>query len=247
MQRVPIFACARAYTLVCHFCECQIILSHANYIKSTSSIIMLAAKKRDTAKSVKTLLVTLQSMRGRDVVFTLRNDSVVRGTIIRVDADMNVELQNATVEPDPFYDTNDVASQPIFRNSIPKVRTTNSSQQEEGDNQTPVDSHNALSTLAAAAATRQRADERVTNPANEADTDLIYLQSATSSANRSNASPVAETIKFEPASYCDQQASRSDNREPDAGGRPRRAAWPPPARPWGTAPGRDRCARPAAP
>lgn len=59
--------------------------------------------KKDIAKSVKTLLVLLQSMRGRTVRITLRNDTLVTGTIIAVDSDMKIELKNATVEVDKFY------------------------------------------------------------------------------------------------------------------------------------------------
>lgn len=64
---------------------------------------MIKSTKKETAKSVKTLLVMLQSMRGQQVTITLRNDSVVRGTIIKVDANMNIELENATMEQDLFY------------------------------------------------------------------------------------------------------------------------------------------------
>lgn len=71
---------------------------------------MLASTRKDTAKSVKTLLVLLQSMRNQQVTITLRNDTIVRGTILKVDANMNIELKDATVESDLFYSTTPVAA-----------------------------------------------------------------------------------------------------------------------------------------
>lgn len=66
----------------------------------------MAATKKEIAKSIKTLLVMLQSIRNQQVTITLRNDTLVRGTILKVDDCMNIELQNATIEKDPFYCTN---------------------------------------------------------------------------------------------------------------------------------------------
>lgn len=66
---------------------------------------MPVATKKDVAKSIKTLIVMLQSMKNQQVSITLRNDSVVRGTIVKVDSNMNVELMNVIIEPDPFYCT----------------------------------------------------------------------------------------------------------------------------------------------
>lgn len=71
---------------------------------------MLSSRK-DTAKSVKTLIVMLQSLRDQQVIVVLRNDNIVRGTLIKVDASMNLELKNASVEPDPFYETNSAENQ----------------------------------------------------------------------------------------------------------------------------------------
>lgn len=68
---------------------------------------MLAVTRKDIAKSIKTLLVVLQSMRGQQVVINLRNDLVVTGTVIKVDSNMNVNLSDVVVEPDPFYITTD--------------------------------------------------------------------------------------------------------------------------------------------
>lgn len=65
----------------------------------------MSMTKKQIAKSVKTLIVLLQSMRDQQVVITLRNDTIVRGTIIRVDDCMNIELENATFEEDLFYKT----------------------------------------------------------------------------------------------------------------------------------------------
>lgn len=59
--------------------------------------------KRDIAKSVKTLLVMLQSLRNQQVTITLRNDSIVQGTVVEIDGDMNIELARATVKEDLFY------------------------------------------------------------------------------------------------------------------------------------------------
>lgn len=66
---------------------------------------MPIAAKKDIAKSVKTLLVMLQSMRDQRVRITLRNDTLVTGTIIKVDADMKIELRDAMVQLDKFYCT----------------------------------------------------------------------------------------------------------------------------------------------
>lgn len=66
---------------------------------------MLARQRKDVAKSIKTLLVMLQSMRDQQVTITLRNDHIVTGTIISVDSNMNIQLKNALVGPDPFYQT----------------------------------------------------------------------------------------------------------------------------------------------
>lgn len=63
---------------------------------------MLTSRK-DIAKSIKTMIVALQSMRGQQVAITLRNDSIVTGKVVRVDSNMDVELSDATVVPDPFY------------------------------------------------------------------------------------------------------------------------------------------------
>lgn len=59
--------------------------------------------KRDIAKSIKTLIVMLQSLRDQQVRITLRNDTLVTGKISQVDGDMNIELTDATVEQDLFY------------------------------------------------------------------------------------------------------------------------------------------------
>lgn len=61
--------------------------------------------KKEIAKSVKTLLVMLQSIKDQQVTITLRNDTIVRGTILDVDANMNIELKDAMLEPDLFYCT----------------------------------------------------------------------------------------------------------------------------------------------
>lgn len=66
---------------------------------------IMSTTRKDVAKSTKTLLVMLQSCRNQQVTVTLRNDTRVKGTIIKVDADMNIELKDATLEPDPFYCT----------------------------------------------------------------------------------------------------------------------------------------------
>lgn len=63
----------------------------------------MIANKRDVAKCLKTLNVMLQSLKDQQVTITLRNDSIVRGTITSVDADMNIELRDATLAPDHFY------------------------------------------------------------------------------------------------------------------------------------------------
>jgi small nuclear ribonucleoprotein (snRNP)-like protein len=70
---------------------------------------MLASTRKDIAKSIKTLLVVLQSMRGQQVVITLRNDSNVTGTIVKVDSNMNIELSDVLIEPDLFYSTTDLS------------------------------------------------------------------------------------------------------------------------------------------
>lgn len=76
------------------------------YLLLQQLIIKMASTSRKAiAKSVKTLLVLLQSLRDQQVTITLRNDTIVKGTIIRVDSSMNIELSNATVEADPFYCT----------------------------------------------------------------------------------------------------------------------------------------------
>lgn len=59
----------------------------------------------ETAKSIKTLLVALQSMRTKRVRINLRNDTFVEGTLIRVDGCMNVELVDAVEFQDTFYIT----------------------------------------------------------------------------------------------------------------------------------------------
>lgn len=66
---------------------------------------MSVSTKKEIAKSLKTLIVMLQSLRDQQVSIVLRNDTVVTGTIVRVDASMNVELKNAKLESDPFYQT----------------------------------------------------------------------------------------------------------------------------------------------
>lgn len=47
----------------------------------------------------------LQSIRNQQVIVTLRNDTLVKGTILDVDANMNIELKDAMLEPDLFYCT----------------------------------------------------------------------------------------------------------------------------------------------
>lgn len=61
--------------------------------------------KKEIAKSVKSLIVMLQSLTGQQVTITLRNDTIVRGTILKVDPSMSIELGNASVEEDLFYRT----------------------------------------------------------------------------------------------------------------------------------------------
>lgn len=68
---------------------------------------MPVAAKKDIAKSVKTLLVMLQSIRDKRVAITLRNDTLVTGTVVKVGADMKIELKDATVEVDRFYCTDE--------------------------------------------------------------------------------------------------------------------------------------------
>lgn len=65
----------------------------------------MRVSKREIAKSVKTLIVLLQSLKKQQVTITLRNDTTVRGTIVKVDDCMNIELENAIVEDDLFYKT----------------------------------------------------------------------------------------------------------------------------------------------
>lgn len=71
----------------------------------------MASSKKEVAKSIKTLIVMLQSLRDQQVTITLRNDTLVRGTILRVDACMNVELKDAVVEIDKFYCTQTTSSE----------------------------------------------------------------------------------------------------------------------------------------
>lgn len=80
--------------------------------------------KKDIAKSVKTLLVMLQSLKDQQVSITLRNDTVVTGKIVEVDGDMNIELANATVEQDLFY-----CIEPIEKNT--KKAKLNQQQQQQ--------------------------------------------------------------------------------------------------------------------
>lgn len=65
----------------------------------------MASTRKEVAKSVKTLIVVLQALKEQQVTVTLRNDTLVRGTILSVDSDMNIELKDATVELDGFYCT----------------------------------------------------------------------------------------------------------------------------------------------
>lgn len=51
----------------------------------------------------------LQSMKDQHVTITLRNDTIVSGTITSVDSDMNIELRDASLAPDPFYNTTKTA------------------------------------------------------------------------------------------------------------------------------------------
>lgn len=74
--------------------------------------------KKDVAKSVKTLLVMLQSCRNQQVTVTLRNDTLVRGTLISVDASMNIELSNAIVEPDLFYCTDKTSKEDYDKDNM---------------------------------------------------------------------------------------------------------------------------------
>lgn len=74
---------------------------------------MLASTRKDIAKSIKTLLVMLQTLKDQQVTITLRNDSIVCGTVIKVDAEMNIELKNAHIEPDQFYCTQPADSKQV--------------------------------------------------------------------------------------------------------------------------------------
>lgn len=71
----------------------------------------MASTKREVAKSIKTLIVMLQSLKDQQVTITLRNDILVKGTIIKVDACMNIELKDAVVEVDKFYCTMQTSEQ----------------------------------------------------------------------------------------------------------------------------------------
>lgn len=75
--------------------------------------------RRDVAKTVKSLNVLLQSLRDQQVVVTLRNDSIVKGTIISVDGDMNMELRDASLCQDPFYVTNTSGDPPVIASTAP--------------------------------------------------------------------------------------------------------------------------------
>ena len=94
---------------------------------------MLTTTRKDVAKSVKTLLVMLQSMRQRQVTITMRNDTIVRGTIIKVDASMNIELQDATIEPDPFYCTSDLIDATTAATTTTTTTTTTTADDEARD------------------------------------------------------------------------------------------------------------------
>lgn len=107
---------------------------------------MPAATRKEVAKSIKTLLVMLQSMRDQQIAITLRNDSIVYGTIKNVDSNMNVTLIDAVIELDPFYFTTPVRSsetspenvdeeldeQPDFRASPerPDIESSDDSEQD---------------------------------------------------------------------------------------------------------------------
>lgn len=84
------------------------------------------ATRKDVAKSIKTLLVMLQSLKDQQVTITLRNDTTVRGTIIKVDSDMSIELRDATVESDPFYCTNSTATTTITPSAPTSTQPTSS-------------------------------------------------------------------------------------------------------------------------
>lgn len=92
----------------------------------------MATTRKEIAKSIKTLIVMLQSMRGKEVAVTLRNDSIVRGTIAKVDHDMNIELLNATVEQDLFYVTPDSLRRRSQSSSQPSSKRI--SREDVGDN-----------------------------------------------------------------------------------------------------------------
>lgn len=77
----------------------------------------MASTRKDVAKSVKTLIVMLQSLKEQQVTITLRNDTLVRGSILGVDANMNVELKDATVELDGFYCTQTSSEQETTNNT----------------------------------------------------------------------------------------------------------------------------------
>lgn len=100
---------------------------------------MSAMSKKDVAKSVKTLIVMLQSLRDQQVTIVLRNDSIVRGTVIKVDASMNVELRDATVDLDPFYQTDPVGQGLINSCSIDSLVDTVDIGLASGDIDSPID------------------------------------------------------------------------------------------------------------
>lgn len=146
---------------------------------------MLTTSKKDIAKSVKTLLVLLQSMRGQDVVITLRNDNIVKGTILKVDANMNIELKNATVEPDPFYNTSDQVT--TIREEDREVKIEEQITLVRHHLPGGIESADPLTTLAAAAATRQRLSDTTNNdtPASVRDfIDRSSVQTMTSNGAR---------------------------------------------------------------
>lgn len=87
---------------------------------------MSGITKKEIAKSVKSLIVMLQSLRDEQVTITLRNDSIVKGTIINVDAAMNIELKDTIIEPDLFYVT-DRSPPPSTIKKIPKQSSPNRS------------------------------------------------------------------------------------------------------------------------
>lgn len=80
---------------------------------------MVKSSNKEIAKSVKTLLVMLQSLKDQQVTITLRNDTIVKGTILSVDSCMNIELQNAIVEIDNFYTTTTINEQAPDTSEVP--------------------------------------------------------------------------------------------------------------------------------